>query len=308
MTVALFTHPDCLLHDPGPGHPESPARLRAVLEALDAPAFAPLLRREAPPATVDQIALAHGRGYVESIIAADPAPGDHLTLDADTHMSHGSAQAALRAAGGAIAAVDAVMDGTARHAFAATRPPGHHAEPTQAMGFCLFNSIAIAALHARRRWGMRRIAVLDFDVHHGNGTQAMFWNDPDLFYASTHQSLCYPGTGFLTDHGVANNIVNRPLRPGAGSAEFRAAWTDILQHLHAFAPDLVLASAGFDAHRDDPLAALELTEPDFAWIAATLAARFRLVSVLEGGYHLAALAASTAAYLRALLEEDAAHA
>ncbi len=310
MTVALFTHPACLLHNPGPGHPESPARLRAVLAALDAPEFAPLHRREAPRATVDQIGQVHGRGYIESIIAAEPQPGHVVTLDADTHMSHGSAQAALRAAGGAIAAVDAIMQGTARHAFVATRPPGHHAEPAQAMGFCLFNSVAVAALHARHRWGLQRIAVLDFDVHHGNGTQAMFWNDPALFYASTHQSPCYPGTGFATDRGAAGNIVNRPLRPGAGSTQFRAAWNDILQHLHAFTPDLVLCSAGFDAHRDDPLAALDLTEPDFAWIATRLAAASggRLVSILEGGYDLPALAASTAAYLRALLEDDAAHA
>jgi acetoin utilization deacetylase AcuC-like enzyme len=206
--------------------------------------------------------------------------------------------------------VDAVMHGSARHAFVATRPPGHHAEPAQAMGFCLFNSVAVAALHARRRWGLRRVAVLDFDVHHGNGTQAMFWNDPELFYASTHQSPCYPGTGFLTDHGVAGNIVNRPLRPGAAGTAFRAAWTEIVQELERFGPELVICSAGFDAHRDDPLASLELEEADFAWIAARLATASggRLVSVLEGGYDLPALAASVAAYVRALLEEDAAHA
>jgi acetoin utilization deacetylase AcuC-like enzyme len=281
-----------------------------VLKALDAPEFAALDRREAPLASQAQIGRVHRLDYVAGIIAADPPLGSHVSLDPDTHMSHGSAAAALRAAGGAIAAVDAVMDGSARHAFVATRPPGHHAEAAKAMGFCLFNSVAVAAIHARDRWNLTRIAVVDIDVHHGNGTQAMFWSDPALFYASSHQSPCYPGTGLLTDHGVANNIVNRPLRPGSGTVAFRTDWETILLDLEKFAPELVICSAGFDAHHADPLASLLLAEDDFAWAATRLAQASggRLVSVLEGGYDLDALAASVAAYIRALLAEDAHHA
>jgi acetoin utilization deacetylase AcuC-like enzyme len=307
MTVALFTHPACLLHDPGPGHPESPARLRAVLKALEAAEFAVLDRREAPLASVEQLGRVHRPGYVTQIIAAEPPMGGHVALDADTHMNHGSVEAAQRASGGAIAAVDAVMDGSARHAFVATRPPGHHAEAAKAMGFCLFNAVAVGALHARDRWGLTRIAVVDIDVHHGNGTQAMFWSDPALFYASSHQSPCYPGTGLVTDRGVAGNIVNRPLRPGSGSAAFRKDWEGILVELERFGPELVICSAGFDAHHADPLASLLLAEDDFGWAATRLAQASggRLVSVLEGGYDLDALAASVAAYVRALLVEDA---
>jgi acetoin utilization deacetylase AcuC-like enzyme len=309
VTVALLTHPACLAHDPGFGHPECAARLVAVLKALDAPAFAALDRREAPLATAAQLARVHHPDYVAALLAADPALGGQLTLDPDTHLSHGSIEAAQRAAGGAIAAVDAIMDGSARHAFVATRPPGHHAEADRAMGFCLFNNVAVAALHARDRWGLRRIAVLDFDVHHGNGTQHSFAPDADLFYASSHQWPCFPGTGRLTDRGVAHNIVNRPLPPGSGSPAFRAAWDSILADLAQFAPQLVICSAGFDAHHADPLASLELTEADFAWAAHRLAAASggRLASVLEGGYDLAALAASVAAYVGALLEDDAHH-
>jgi acetoin utilization deacetylase AcuC-like enzyme len=306
MTVAVFTHEACIRHNPGPGHPEQPARLRVVLAALQGPEFAALEWREAPCATTAQIERVHDAGYVAAILNAEPPEGNRVSLDADTHMSHGSVEAALRAAGGAIAAVDAAMDGSARFGFVATRPPGHHAEADRAMGFCLFNVVAVAALHARDRWGLGRIAVLDFDVHHGNGTQAAFWSDSDLFYASSHQSPCYPGTGAEGERGVANNIVNRPLRPGAGSTEFRRDWAVILAEMARFEPELVLVSAGFDAHHADPLASLLLAEDDFAWAAHTLAqaAGGRLVSVLEGGYDLDALAASVAAYMRALLEED----
>ena len=309
MTVALFTHAACLAHEPGPGHPESRDRLVAVQTALAESEFANLARLEAPPATTAALTSVHSRSYVEAIFAAVIEPGRTITLDPDTHMSAGSLEAALRAAGGAIAAVDHVLGQRARTAFVATRPPGHHAEMDKAMGFCLFNSVAIAAHHARAAHGLRRIAVVDFDAHHGNGTQAMFWNDPDLFYGSVHQMPCYPGTGAASERGAYGNIVNYPLPPGAGSGEYRAALTAVLDALQAFSPDLVLASAGFDAHVNDPLAAIELETEDFAWTAARLleAGHGRLVSVLEGGYHLDALAESVAAYLRVMLAEETAH-
>jgi acetoin utilization deacetylase AcuC-like enzyme len=310
VTVALITHEACLEHDQGPHHPERPDRLRAVWDALDAPEFAALARERAPEATVDQLARPHPRRYVEAVLEIRPDLGQRVQLDGDTAMSEGSADAALRAAGAAVRGVDAVMDGTARRAFAAVRPPGHHAEPARPMGFCLFNNVAVAAHRARDRWGLKRIAVVDFDVHHGNGTQAMFWDDPDLFYASSHQSPCYPGTGQPHETGVAGNIVNAPLPPRSGSAAFRAAWADtILPALDAFAPELLIVSAGFDAHRDDPLAQLRVETADFAWLTRELRALAvrhcagRLVSVLEGGYDLDALAECAAAHVRALMED-----
>lgn len=309
MTTVLITHPACLGHFMGPHHPESPDRLRAVLAALDAPEFSSLLREEAPEATRDQLLLVHPAAHVDAILTIRPAQGQSVALDADTIMSAGSADAALRAAGGACAAVDAVLSGRADAAFAAVRPPGHHAEPDRAMGFCLFNNAAIAALHARRTWGLTRVAVLDFDVHHGNGTQAMFEPDKNLFYASSHQSPCYPGTGHANERGVADNIVNAPLPPGADSAAFRAAWSRIiLPALDAFAPELVVVSAGFDAHVADPLAQLRVQTPDYAWITRELLriadthTGGRIVSVLEGGYDLTALAEATAAHVRELIQ------
>ena len=308
MTTALITHPACLEHDTGPYHPETSERLRAVLAGLEAPEFAPLLRESAPMATVEQLSRVHPREYVEAILSIRPEEGEPVQLDGDTVMSHGSAEAAARAAGGACLAVDAVQEGWARAAFAAVRPPGHHAEPNRPMGFCLFNNVAVAALYARARWGIQRVAVVDFDVHHGNGTQAMFVDDPDLFYASSHQSPCYPGTGESWEHGVADNIVNAPLRPRDGSAAFRAAWSNIiLPALDRFAPGLLIISAGFDAHIADPLAQLRLETTDFAWITDELVAVAdrhsggRVVSVLEGGYDLDALAASAAVHVRGLM-------
>ncbi len=308
MSTALFTHPACLEHDPGEWHPECPARLRAVLAALEGETFTPLLREVAPAATREQLLLAHPSGYVDAILAIRPEAGETVALDADTVMSAGSAQAALHAAGGAMAGVDAVMAGWARTAFVAVRPPGHHAEPARPMGFCLFNNVALAAKWARERWGIRRVAVVDFDVHHGNGTQAIFGPDADLFYGSSHQSPCYPGTGEAWEHGVADNVVNAPLPPGADSAAFRAAWSGtILPALEAFAPELLLVSAGFDGHKADPLAQLRLETADFAWITAALLAiaerpcAGRMVSVLEGGYDLDALAAATAAHVRVMM-------
>ncbi|HEY1933606.1 MAG TPA: histone deacetylase family protein [Acetobacteraceae bacterium] len=308
MPTALITHPACLEHEPGPYHPECPPRLSAVLAALEAPAFADLLREAAPEATVQQLQRVHPANYVEAILAIRPDYGETVQIDGDTAMSAGSADAALRAAGAAVKGVDAVMEGWARSAFAAVRPPGHHAEPSRPMGFCLFNNAAVAALHARVQWGVQRVAVVDFDVHHGNGTQAMFEKDPDLFYASSHQSPCYPGTGDVWERGVANNVINVPLRPGDGSAAFRAAWgNDILPELDRFAPGLLIISAGFDAHKADPLAQLRLETTDFAWITdelVRLAERHcdgRVVSVLEGGYDLDALAASAAVHVRGLM-------
>jgi acetoin utilization deacetylase AcuC-like enzyme len=308
VPTALITHPACLEHDNGPYHPECSERLRAVLIALETPEFADLLRESAPEATVEQLQRVHPANYVEAILAIRPDLGESVQLDADTSMSNGSAEAALRAAGAAVAGVDAVMEGWARAAFAAVRPPGHHAEPARPMGFCLFNNAAVAAMHARERWGVRRVAVVDFDVHHGNGTQAMFEQDPDLFYGSSHQSPCYPGTGDAWERGTENNIVNAPLRPGDGSAAFRAAWGDIiLPDLDRFAPGLLIVSAGFDAHKLDPLAQLRLETADYAWITdelVRLAERHcggRLVSVLEGGYDLDALAMSAAVHVRGLM-------
>jgi len=308
MTTTLITHRACLDHDPGPYHPECSERLRAVIDALEAEVFASLWREEAPRATVEQLCRVHPQQFVEAMIAIRPEPGETVALDGDTIMSEGSAEAALRAAGGAIRGVDAVMEGTARTAFVAVRPPGHHAEPARAMGFCLFNNVAVAALHARAQWGVQRVAVVDFDVHHGNGTQAIFAADKDLFYASSHQSPCYPGTGDAWERGVANNIVNAPLRPRDGSAAFRAGWSEqILPALDRFAPGLLIISAGFDAHKADPLAQLRLETEDYAWITNELLAIAdrhcggRVVSVLEGGYDLDALAASAAVHVRALM-------
>ena len=279
-----------------------------MLDALGSDGFVDLVRETAPEATVEQLRRAHGDDYIQAILAIRPADGELVALDPDTVMSPGSADAALRAAGGAVAAVDLVMEQLVQAAFVAVRPPGHHAEPTRAMGFCLFNNVAIAAHHARSRWGLSRIAIADFDVHHGNGTQAMFAHDPALFFASSHQSPCYPGTGHAHEHGVADNIVNAPLPPGAGGREFRMAWrSTLLPALNAFAPELLIISAGFDAHRDDPLAQLQLDTGDYGWITdelASVAKRHcsgRIISLLEGGYDLTALAASAAAHVKALM-------
>jgi acetoin utilization deacetylase AcuC-like enzyme len=308
MSVALITHPACLGHDAGGWHPECPDRLRVVLRGLEAEAFAPLLREAAPQATREQLCRVHPAAYVDAILALQPAADELIQIDSDTALSQGTPAAILHAAGGAVAAVDAVMDGWARAAFAAIRPPGHHAEPDRAMGFCFFNNAAIAAVHAQARWGLERVAVLDFDVHHGNGTQAAFAANPSLFYGSTHQHPCYPGTGSVRERGVAGNIVNAPLAPGAGSGAFRTAWAErILPSLRAFSPEFIIISAGFDAHKADPLAELLLETEDFSWITREIlaladgACRGRVASVLEGGYDLTALAASAAAHVRELM-------
>ena len=306
MATRLYTHAACLGHDMGHGHPESPARLRAILAALEDQDFARLERVEAPLASVEQLSRVHPKAYVDAILHAVPKSG-LFALDADTTLSPGSGQAALRAAGAVCAAVDAVARGEVANAFCAVRPPGHHAEPGTAMGFCLFNNVAVGAHQARALHGLHRVAVVDFDVHHGNGTQAMFETDPDAFYASTHQMPLYPGTGAASETGVGN-ICNAPLPPFAGSAEFRAAMErSVLPALDSFRPDILLISAGFDAHRADPLANLQLGEEDFAWATdrlleiAARRAQGRVVSALEGGYDLEALAASAAAHVRRLM-------
>ncbi|MGI9128092.1 MAG: histone deacetylase family protein [Roseomonas sp.] len=307
MSVLILTHAACVAHDPGPHHPECPARWRAVTRALEAEAFSALPRAEAPRATHEQILRVHPEAYLRAILESGPVEGDRVALDADTIMSHGSVEAALRSAGAAVAAVDAVCTGPIRHAFCATRPPGHHAEPARPMGFCLFANAAIAARHAQKVHGLTRVAVADFDVHHGNGTQACFEADASLMLASSHQWPLYPGTGAPQERGVGN-ILNATLPPGADGAAFRAVWEKLLlPALNAFAPDLLIISAGFDAHVADPLAQLRLTEVDFTWITeelCALAARHaegRVVSVLEGGYDLDALGASVAAHVRALM-------
>jgi len=306
MPTGLFTHKDCLAHDTGAGHPESRSRLEAVQAVLTAPAFAALRLYEAPLATHAQIARVHDAEYVERVLASVPVAG-YMALDADTRLSPGSGMAALRAAGAVVAAVAAVMTGEVGNAFCAIRPPGHHAERDRAMGFCVFNNIAIGAAAARAEYNVARVAVIDFDVHHGNGTQHMFASDPAFFYASTHQSPLYPGTGGRDERGVGN-IVNVPLPPDSGSAVFRAALeAEIIPALERFRPDLLMISAGFDAHRDDPLASLQLDETDYAWVTQRLMAvadvccQGRLVSVLEGGYDLEALAASVARHVKALM-------
>jgi acetoin utilization deacetylase AcuC-like enzyme len=306
MTI-LFSHPDCLGHDPGPGHPESPARLRAIATALEAERFAALDRREAPPATREAIALVHPGRYAQAILDAVPASGARA-IDPDTILSPGSGEAALRAAGAAIAAVDAVFAGEARNAFCAVRPPGHHAEPGRAMGFCLFNSVVVGAMRARTRHGAERVAIIDFDVHHGNGTQAVAERDAALFYGSTHQYPFYPGTGAAGETGPAGNIANVPLPAGTDGATLLGGLARrILPALDDFSPDFLMISAGFDAHRDDPLGGMLLREADFAELTRHLLdfadrrCGGRLVSILEGGYDLAALGRSVATHLDVLM-------
>lgn len=291
-------------------HPEHPHRLEAVLAALEAPEFSEVRRREAPRASLEQLQGVHPHAYVEAILAAVPDSGQ-VALDPDTLLTPGSGEAALHAAGAVCAAVDAVLAEEADNAFCAVRPPGHHAEPHRAMGFCLFNNIAVGALHARQAHRLHRIAVVDFDVHHGNGTQEAFWDDPDLFYASTHQMPLYPGTGAASERGVGQNILNLPLPPGAGSEEFRTAVSQqIMPNLVKFDPDFLFISAGFDGHARDPLAGLSLSEADFHWATRELvrfaehACRGRVVSVLEGGYDPDALGLSAAAHVRAMMGRD----
>ena len=309
MTTAIYAHPACLDHRPGRHHPERPSRIAAVLDGLKDADIAGLERREAPGIDPAVLHLVHPSALVDHVLA--PMKDDERRwIDGDTVMSAGSAEAALRAAGAVCDAIDSVMAGEIDNAFCAVRPPGHHAEPGRAMGFCLFNNVAVGALYAREKHGLGRIAVVDFDVHHGNGTQAAFETDGDLFYASTHQWPLYPGTGAPGETGVGN-IVNVPLAAGSGSAEFRHAMSEnVLPALEAFRPDMILVSAGFDAHKDDPLAGLKFRTEDYGWATARLSeiadglCNGRLVSALEGGYDLQALADSVAAHVGALASAE----
>ena len=309
MSTLLISHPACLAHENGMGHPERPDRLRAIEQALEDERFHMLAREQAPLAPLETVALCHPMDYIEAIREAAPSEGEGMVrLDADTSMSPGSFEAALRAVGGGMLAVDEVMTRKAANAFVAVRPPGHHAESARPMGFCLFNNAAIAARYAQNRYGVERAALVDFDVHHGNGSQDIFWADRSVMYCSTHEMPLYPGTGATSERGEHDTIVNAPLSAGDGGDAFREAFeTAILPRLRAFKPDILVISAGFDAHTRDPLANLNLVEADYSWVTkklmeiADLSAQGRIVSLLEGGYDLQGLSRSVAAHVTALM-------
>jgi acetoin utilization deacetylase AcuC-like enzyme len=305
MTVSLYSHADMLDHRPGDNHAERPDRLQAVLDALGDDPGLDLQRLEAPQIEVADLARVHPQAFIDRVFAASPQAGTR-SLDPDTILSTGSLLAARRAAGAVAAAVRDVAEGRAERAFCAVRPPGHHAEPGTAMGFCLFSNVAVAARVAQAA-GLKRVAIIDFDVHHGNGTQAAFEHDPTVFFASIHQSPLYPGTGDPSETGVGN-VANAIVAPHASRESWRKAFEGLMAPVDAFAPDLILVSAGFDAHQRDPLAAQSLEAEDFAWATRAIAsvanrrARGRIVSSLEGGYDLEALGRSSAAHVRALQE------
>ncbi|WID98890.1 histone deacetylase family protein [Bosea vestrisii] len=307
MTTLLISHPSSLRHATPPGHPERADRIRAVEQALEEERFTALQRVEAPEGTLAQVLLCHPAAYADAIFAAAPQEG-LVQIDADTIMSPGTLSAVMHGVGAAVHAVDEVMTRRATNAFSAMRPPGHHAETDRAMGFCFFNNAAIAARHAQREHGAERVAIVDWDVHHGNGTQEIFWGDASVLYASTHEMPLYPGTGAPSERGEHGTIVNAALRAGDGTDAFRDAFESaIMPRLEAFQPDLVIISAGFDAHWRDPLANLNLKETDFAWATQKLMeiadrhAGGRVVSILEGGYDLEGLSKSAAAHVNALM-------
>lgn len=308
MTTAFLSHNDCLNHLTRSGHPERVERMQAINAAFAAPEFSSLKRVAAPIGEDAHVLLAHPVAYLDMIRAAVPVSGLR-SLDPDTHMSPGSFNAAMRGVGGNVKAVDMVLAGEVSNAFVACRPPGHHAEKSTAMGFCLFGNVAIAAKYALDHHGLNRVAIIDFDVHHGNGTQDLVWDDRRIFFASTHQMPLYPGTGAPSETGAHNNILNVPLDPGTGGTVFRQKMRDlVLPAVEAFQPEMIFVSAGFDAHRDDPLANLNLIEDDFTWATQAICdladrvAGGRIVSTLEGGYDLEALAASAVAHVRVLME------
>lgn len=307
MSTLYLSHKACLNHVMMPGHPERPDRLRAVEEALSHERFQFLVRDEAPQGNVDLAMLCHKEQYVTELRRIAPTSGE-VEIDGDTSMCPGTWEAAMRGIGGAVAATEAVMSGQHRNAFVAIRPPGHHAEVGKPMGFCFFGNAAIAARHAQRKFGIGRAAVVDFDVHHGNGTQDILWSDATVMYCSTHQMPLYPGTGSRGERGEHDTIVNAPLASEEGGAEFRAAFEHlILPRLEKFSPELIIISAGFDAHYRDPLASLNLRGDDFAWVTRQLmdvadkSAGGRIVSVLEGGYDLQGLKEGVTAHVGALM-------
>ena len=307
MTTLLLTHSASFHHETPEGHPERPARMQAVEKALAAPQFNDLVRELAPEGSLDTVALCHNEHYIDELRHISPKDGI-VYIDGDTSMSPGTWEAVMRGVGGAVAAVDAVMGGKADNAFVATRPPGHHAETAKPMGFCFFDHAAIGARYAQRKYGIGRVAVVDFDVHHGNGTQDIFWSDKTAMYCSTHQMPLFPGTGATSERGEHDTVVNAPLRPGDDGAKFRQAFEGvILPQLKKFAPELVVISAGFDAHWRDPLANIQLTEQDFGWVTKKLmdlageSAQGRIVSVLEGGYDLQGLHDSVTEHVTALI-------
>lgn len=310
MTTLYLTHEVCLKHDNGPVHPERPDRLRAVEKVLSHEIFAPLIREKAPKGKTEHIALAHPQNYIELIKSARPEEG-YAYIDPDTSMNPHTWKALIRQVGAATHAVDQVMTGAHKNAFIGMRPPGHHAEATRAMGFCIFNHVAIAAYYARQKHGAERVAVIDFDVHHGNGTQDIFWSDKDMFYGSTHEMPLFPGTGAVNETGVGN-ICNAPLKAMDGGERFKMAMEErILPALKNFSPDLLIISAGFDAHKNDPLANLTFEAEDFGWVTSKLLdfadtqCEGRVISSLEGGYNLESLAKSVAVHVKQLIDAGA---
>lgn len=304
MSTLIIQHDECLQHNPGPKHPESPQRLKAVLSGLET--LKGLQKLPAPRATVEQITRAHPAEFWAGLVADEPTEG-HVALDPDTFLNHGSIDAALRASGAICFAVDQILADKALRAFCAVRPPGHHSEAETAMGFCLLNHVAIGALQALENPTINKVAIIDFDVHHGNGTQAIFEQNPAVMYVSSHQAPLYPGTGHIEETGVGN-ILNLPLAAGDGSDAFRNAWGRLgLPAIHSFEPDLILISAGFDAHERDPLAQLEVQDRDYRWITEEIAdlstdsSKGRIISILEGGYDLQALASASNAHVSGLL-------
>ena len=303
MSTIIIQHDDCLRHNPGAKHPESTQRIKAVLSGLED--IKGLQRLPAPMATVEQIIRVHPVEFWAGLRAIEPSEGN-VAIEPDTFLNNGSIDATLRASGGLCFAIDQILDDKALRAFCAVRPPGHHSEPDKAMGFCLLNHVAIGAMHALETPSIKRVAIIDFDVHHGNGTQAVFEQNPDVMYISSHQMPLYPGTGYMEETGCGN-ILNLPLAAGDGSEAFRNAWSKLgLPAIHSFEPDLILISAGFDAHERDPLAQLEVQDEDFRWITeelcdlATDSCQGRVASILEGGYDMQALASATRAHVEGL--------